>query len=68
MESEFNPKKAGEKLIALRGTKTRREVSTALNISESALAMYESGERTPRDTIKIRIADYYEVPITAIFF
>lgn len=68
MTSEFNPRKTGEKLSALRGSKTRKEVSSALEISESALAMYESGERTPRDTIKIRIADYYGVPLTEIFF
>lgn len=38
-----------------------------LNISVSALSMYERGERIPRDNIKIRIASYYKKPINKIF-
>ena len=68
MKNTFDPKKAGEKLVTLRGTKTRKEVSAELGISESALAMYEAGQRTPRDSIKIRIADFYQVPVCDIFF
>lgn len=65
---EMNPIEIGAKLLKLRGEKTRSEVADALKISQSALAMYESGQRIPRDNIKIRIADYYEKPIYEIFF
>ena len=34
-----------EKLIALRGKRTQEEVANALDISKSALAMYEAGKR-----------------------
>lgn len=65
---EMNPIEIGAKLLKLRGEKTRSEVADALKISQSALAMYESGQRIPRDNIKIRIADYYKKPIYEIFF
>ena len=65
---EMNPIEIGAKLLKLRGEKTRSEVADALKKSQSALAMYESGQRIPRDNIKIRIADYYEKPIYEIFF
>ena len=65
---EMNPSEIGAKLLKLRGEKTRSEVADALKISQSALAMYENGQRIPRDNIKIRIADYYKKPIYDIFF
>ena len=57
-----------EKLRTLRGNRTQEEVAKALNISKSALAMYESGERVPRDPTKARIAKYYKKSIPYIFF
>lgn len=68
MKQTIDPIEVGRKLTILRGNKTRREVSNDLNISESALAMYEAGERTPRDNIKIRISNYYKIPIAELFF
>ena len=64
----MNAKEIGKRLIELRGNKTQEEVANALNISVSALSMYERGERIPRDNIKIRISEYYNVPIYDIFF
>lgn len=61
-------KKIAKKLIELRGDKSRAEVAKALNISLSAIAMYENGERIPRDEVKIAIADYYGVSVADIFF
>lgn len=61
-------KKIGEKLIALRGNKTRLEVAKDLNVSESAIGMYEQGNRIPRDEIKIKIAEYYGCSVQEIFF
>ena len=64
----INQKKIGERLIALRGDKTQAEVSKKLKISISALGMYERGERSPRDEIKIRIAKFYDKSVQEIFF
>ena len=58
----------GRKLRVLRGTKTMAEVAEAVGTSISAIAMYESGERIPRDEIKIALAKYYGVPVETIFF
>ena len=65
---EIDAIEIGKCLRALRGDKSREEVAAALNISQSALAMYEQGERVPRDPIKVRIAKYYQKPIADIFF
>lgn len=64
----MNAKEIGTKLQDLRGNRSILEVSKALGISKSALCMYERGERIPRDTIKIRIANYYGVKVGVIFF
>lgn len=65
---DMNPKEIGRKLVELRGNKTQEEVANAVDISTSALSMYENGERIPRDVIKIRLANYYKIPIQDIFF
>ena len=66
--NQMDAKAIGEKLIEMRGSRTQEEVAKALNISISALSMYERGERIPRDNIKIRISAYYKKPIHKIFF
>lgn len=58
----------GEKLIKLRGKRSRNEVKNALGISLSALTMYENEERVPRDKIKLKIAKYYGTTVQQIFF
>lgn len=58
----------GERLVALRGSRTQEEVANALGVSVSAIGMYERGERIPRDEIKIKIAKYYKKSIQSIFF
>lgn len=58
----------GQKLKALRGKKTQREVAENLKITKSALAMYENDKRVPRDEIKVRIADYYGETVQSLFF
>ena len=59
---------AGRKLRELRGNKSQAEVAAALMISGSALSAYETGERTPRDDVKVRIAEYYGLEVQDIFF
>jgi len=61
-------KMTGEKLSRLRGNRSRAEVANAVGISISALTMYELGNRTPRDEIKVRLANYYKKPVCEIFF
>lgn len=60
----------GGKLKALREGKneTMEQLAEALGVSMSAIAMYETGKRIPRDEIKIRIAEYFSVPVESIFF
>lgn len=64
----MDPKKIGERLTELRGEKTQGAVAKELGISDSALSMYECGERIPRDTIKIKIAKFYNRTVDEIFF
>lgn len=47
---------------------TMLDLSRAIGTSESAIGMYESGQRVPRDEIKIRIAEHFTVPVESIFF
>ena len=58
----------GNKLRALRGNTPRSEVAKAVGISNSALQMYECGDRIPRDGVKEAIARYYGVSVGALFF
>ena len=64
----IDSKVIGERLKSLRGDKTIKEVAESLNISESALSMYETGNRIPRDEIKMRIANYYGKSVQSIFY
>lgn len=61
-------KKIAEKLIAMRGEKTQAEVAKSIGISKSSLAMYETGQRVPRDEIKLALANYYGATVQDIFF
>lgn len=57
-----------ERLVAARGNRRREEVAAAVGISLSAIAMYETGERTPRDEIKVRLANFYGKTVQELFF
>lgn len=58
----------GNRLRELRGSRSPDAVSQDLQISKSALYMYERGERRPRDEIKARISQYYGVSVQELFF
>ena len=58
----------GERLRALRGELTQEEISKELGITKSSYAMYERGERTPRDEVKVRISKYYGVSVQELFY
>ena len=50
----------GKILIDLRGDNTQEKVAKDLGIATSTLGMYETEKRVPRDSIKLRIAEYYQ--------
>lgn len=64
----MDAKKIGKKLMELRGDKAREQVALDLGISYPSLVNYELGVRVPRDEIKLRICEYYNVDITELFF
>ena len=64
----MDAKAIGKKLASLRGDKTQEEVARAVGISVSAIGMYESGKRIPRDGVKIALANYYGMNIQSLFF
>lgn len=47
---------------------TQYEAATAIGISASAWKKYEAGKRTPRDDIKIKIAELLDSTVQNIFF
>jgi transcriptional regulator with XRE-family HTH domain len=60
--------KIAERLAKLRGKRTQAEVAEVIGVSPSEYSMYETGERIPRDEIKIRIAKFYKRTVNSIFF
>lgn len=64
----MDKEKIKRNLIELRGKRTQKNVSDGIGISQSAYAMYETGQRIPSDENKKKIADYYETTVQAIFF
>lgn len=66
--TKLDKEKIGRRLRELRGSRDAQEVANTLGISTSALFMYERGERIPRDQIKVKIAQYYGLPVQEIFF
>ena len=51
----------GAKLRELRGSKTKKEVANAIDVTYSSYSKYEREERIPRDEVKIRIAAYFYI-------
>ncbi|MEG0998011.1 MAG: helix-turn-helix transcriptional regulator [Clostridiales bacterium] len=57
-----------KRLVKLRANSSRDCVARAVGISYSALSMYETGARVPRDDIKVALAKYYNTTVQEIFF
>ena len=64
----LNKKEIGKRLIELRGDLKREVVAAENNISVSALTMYETGQRIPRDEIKVYLAKYYNTSVGKLFY
>lgn len=60
--------KTFEILRELRGNLTQIEVAKKLGITKSSWAMYERGERVPRDEVKVKIAKYFNKSVQEIFY
>lgn len=58
----------GAKLRELRGNRSQAEIADALGVTSMAISQYERGERIPNDIMKLKIAEYFNVTVTEIFF
>ena len=60
--------KFNEKLKILRGTQTQEEVANAVGIKQCAYCLYEKGLRVPKDSIKVKLANYFNTTVQELFF
>ena len=61
-------KKIGQRLKALRGSRSLEDVANALEVTPMAVSLWERGERMPSDDMKVKIAAYYKKSVMALFF
>lgn len=47
---------------------TQEQLASAIGVSASAIGMYESGKRKPKDAIVEALADVFNVPIWSILY
>lgn len=47
---------------------TQEELADALGVTASSIGMYETGERIPRDEVKIKMAQHFNLSVGDIFF
>lgn len=57
-----------EKLVLMRGARSRAEVAKAIGVSVAALGLYEQGRRVPRDETKKALAKLYDTTVEYLFF
>ena len=57
-----------EQLRKLRGDNSQDEIAKKIGVTKSSWAMYERGERVPRDEVKIKIANFFGKTVQEIFF
>ena len=57
-----------EQLKKLRGNNSQDEIARQIGITKSSWAMYERGERVPRDEVKVKIANFFGKTVQEIFF
>lgn len=61
-------KTMGDRLRRMRGSRSIAEVAEACGITPSAISNYENNIRVPRDTIKVKLADYYKKSVAYLFY
>ena len=47
---------------------TQEKIAKDLRITKSSWAMYERGERVPRDEIKVKMAVYFNTSVEELFY
>lgn len=57
-----------ERLKALRGNKTQKEVADYIGVSQRTYAMYETGEITPNDENKRKLSMLFKKTVKELFF
>lgn len=55
-------------LKELRGNKSQSEIASSVGVTKSSWAMYERGERVPRDEVKVKIAKHFGKSVQEIFY
>lgn len=63
-----DPKTIGERLVKLRGIRTRVGAAREMGLNPGTLAFFERGQRLPSYGAMVRIADYYGATVQEIFF
>lgn len=60
----------GQKLRRLREERkmTQQEVAEAIGVTAMAICQYETGERSPKDSVKMALANFYNTTVEALFF
>lgn len=58
----------GNRLKKLRGETTADVIAKEIGIPASTYRSYEADIRTPRDEIKVKICNYFAVPIQELFY
>lgn len=58
----------GKRLKDLRGERTLEDVGKDLQVTAMAVSLWERGERIPNDDMKLKISNYFGVPLFDIFF
>lgn len=60
----------GQKLRRLREERkmTQQEVADIVGVTSMAISQYESGERSPKDSVKIALAQHFETTVEDLFF
>ena len=56
------------KKLRVKADESVKETASAVGVSESALRMYETGQRIPRDEVKERFSNHFKKSIEFIFF
>lgn len=64
----MNRELISHRLRELRGEMTQQQLAAELGVADSSIGMYESGERIPKDEVKIKYAQFFHKTVQEIFF
>jgi transcriptional regulator with XRE-family HTH domain len=66
----MNRIKIGKRLLKLRTDKglLQHQVAESIGVDKSTIGAYERGYRLPRDDVKVKLAEYYKVELSVLFY